>query len=738
MTDLIPQAIRGERSLRDGEPDRLGFGEVADRITNAIVDRASADGLVIGLDGEWGSGKSSLLHIIERALGALPAERRPTLIRFSPWLLGNRDALLTELFGDLAGKIASAASAQGDATRETKEKAKKAAERIRRFARAVGRAGELLEAGEAVFVPLGWGGRLLRGFRTMAENQTEAGDEQRDLASLKAAITDDLRSLGHRFIVTIDDVDRLEPAEVIEVLRLVRSVADFPNVIYILCYDVERLSEAIEASANIDDGTAFLEKIVQLTVMVPKPEPFELRQWFSQEIGELTGPLRRDVHERLLAVIDQEGGAQLRTPRSVARTLDSIRFLWPALRDERVDVADLVWLQLIKDGSPQLYRWIETYVASMAASSFGTARMSDASIAARLAALHDIVPADQIVDFAYRQLFAEILPGIEPGFGDDDEPVRIHQQVEADARRAAIAGRRLASPDHYRLYFSLVGPKHAITQAAFDRFWAAADTDPVALAAAILGLHGEQSFGALRKSDVLFERLREMDRALWTSRRAANVLLALASVMDDIYRESGGRELMITTWSRATRLLPILFAAVTEEDRGPLLLSMFGSGAAIEWVTDIFRRETFAHGRYGDRAQAERDWYLTDPELDTVSTIMIARYRALGLDEIVASPNPLNLLFAWSQAGDADGPPARMSEALASDERLVTTIEKMTTIRDSSDRGRHDILTTENVSPFLDFEDVLRRLEAIGEGADIALAERARALLAAARAARRF
>ena len=384
MTIIRVPGIQGERSLREGDVDRLGFAEVADRIASAIVDRASAEGLVIGLDGEWGSGKSSLLHLIERSLHSLPEAQQPSIISFRPWLLGKRDALLAGLFGELAEKIAAVASARGDGAKATVQKAKQTAETVRRFARALGRAGEFIEAGEVIFVPLGTGGRFLRGLGTLAEKKKEDGEEERDLAALKDKITADLRTLGHRFIVTVDDVDRLEPEEVLEVLRLVRSVADFPNVVYVLCYDIDRLAEAIESSANIDDGNAFLEKIVQLTVMVPKPEPFELRQWFSDEVSGLVGPLPPGVTERLLAVIDQEGGNQLQTPRSVVRTLDSLRFFWPALRDEAIDVADLVWLQLIKDGSPSLYRWIETYVASVAATSFGTATVSEGSIASRL------------------------------------------------------------------------------------------------------------------------------------------------------------------------------------------------------------------------------------------------------------------------------------------------------------------------------------------------------------------
>ena len=49
-----------------------------------------------------------------------------------------------------------------------------------------------------------------------------------------------------------------------------------------------------------------------------------------------------------------------------------------------VDLADLVWLQFIKDGNPALYRWIEEYCGTAAAVSLRTARVEDAEKAQQL------------------------------------------------------------------------------------------------------------------------------------------------------------------------------------------------------------------------------------------------------------------------------------------------------------------------------------------------------------------
>src|SRR6516164_3772907 len=123
-------SIKGDRPLDSGDEDKLGFREVAERIATSLVDHASEDGLVIGVEGAWGSGKSSLLFLIGDELGNLPKDQQPTVINFRPWLIGNRDALITSLFGELSKQLDQVALNAGDATRISVAKAKEAGEAL--------------------------------------------------------------------------------------------------------------------------------------------------------------------------------------------------------------------------------------------------------------------------------------------------------------------------------------------------------------------------------------------------------------------------------------------------------------------------------------------------------------------------------------------------------------------------------------------------------------------------------
>jgi predicted KAP-like P-loop ATPase len=732
MTTDIDDGIRGERALGEGEIDRLGFAEVANRIARSIVDRASAEGLVIGLDGPWGSGKSSLLHLIEHSLAHLPKDDRPTVIKFRPWLVGQRDALLANLFSDLAQAISSVQLTRGDATSDTIIKAKRTAEAMRRFAYSLSKAGDVVELAGEAWGPLKLIGKGMNGLAKLAGKKKA----DPDLVKLKSELVDDLRALNHRFLVTIDDVDRLEPGEVIEVLRLVRSVADFPNIVYVLCYDADRLAESIENATRLEDGLAYLEKIIQLTVMVPKPEPFELRHWFGEELAQISGPVSSEVAERPKTVIDQEGGVQLKTPRAVVRTLDSLRFLLPALRDEQIDIADLVWLTLIKDGAPSLYRWIEGYSANVAATSFGTASMSESGRATRLKELIKAVDAEQLSDVMYRHMFSDQLPGVEASYGGDGDPIALFQKVDTSTRQKAIEGKRLASPDHYRLYFSLIGPSHAISQAGFDQFWMAATSSPDEVAAVLVSLHGQSAQGSLRKSDVLFERLRAMDEAQWTPQQAQNLLLAFGRVMDDAFRiQPEEQSFIVSSWDRVERLLPRLFSKHTGGSSDALIEELFYRSPALGWVTSILRHETFAHGRFGDQRRPDSEWALSDAQYDRAAEIMLSRYRSMSLRDILAAPRPAHIFYAWNQAGDEDGPRNLIAQStLSDDEAFVDVLGVLTTAITSSNRGRYTSLKSENVKHFLDYDSCLERLSILATNGSPYVRGKAQSLLGAASA----
>ena len=72
-------------------------------------------------------------------------------------------------------------------------------------------------------------------------------------------IVDVLRRIGRRVIVVIDDLDRLDPKTVNNVLFATRRTFKLSQATYVLCYDTEVLAGEKEEGSRARE---FLEKFV--------------------------------------------------------------------------------------------------------------------------------------------------------------------------------------------------------------------------------------------------------------------------------------------------------------------------------------------------------------------------------------------------------------------------------------------------------------------------------------------
>ena len=87
-------ALSPDRPLQDPREDRLGYASFAEALANAIRSLGSPDGIVVGIYGAWGLGKTTALNFIEQYL--IPEKDRDQLdadlvvLRFNPWLFTGR------------------------------------------------------------------------------------------------------------------------------------------------------------------------------------------------------------------------------------------------------------------------------------------------------------------------------------------------------------------------------------------------------------------------------------------------------------------------------------------------------------------------------------------------------------------------------------------------------------------------------------------------------------------------
>ncbi len=163
----------------------------------------------------------------------------------------------------------------------------------------------------------------------------------------------------------IDELDRLRDEEVRTVAQLVRAVADFQHVSYVLAYDQRRVEEALgsdlpgDLAGHRERGRAYLEKLVHIPLPLPLATPAELRELLRGEVLAIGTENRFEpdmlAGERGLRLLELLTEQVLQTPREVVRATGAFRVLASMIGAEAEPV-DLLAFAVLQTKFPDLYQ----------------------------------------------------------------------------------------------------------------------------------------------------------------------------------------------------------------------------------------------------------------------------------------------------------------------------------------------------------------------------------------------
>lgn len=98
-------------------------------------------------------------------------------------------------------------------------------------------------------------------------------------------IKEKLKGKHHPIIMMIDDIDRLQSDELLRLLQLVRNIADFPYVYYIIAGDKEALQNRL-IEKKIQEPDEYLKKFFNFEVCFPADDN-QLKKYLEKGIGEV-------------------------------------------------------------------------------------------------------------------------------------------------------------------------------------------------------------------------------------------------------------------------------------------------------------------------------------------------------------------------------------------------------------------------------------------------------------------
>jgi len=238
---LVPdEPLTGDE---EDEDDWTGLKSMGEFYTKRILETLYPSGkpmnspsFVFGVEGDWGSGKTSLLNIINKEL------EKSDVIRlwYNPWMSESKESLMQDFFNTLADKLPGMS--------------------LKRDLHRYGKALTNLETKGVL--------NSLDALLFSPQNLQKQRDD----------INDEIKRLNIKMVVFIDDLDRMDAEEILAIFKLIRNVANFRNMVYLVAYDKNYIITLLDNHFNSTKqneetietmGSQYLAKIVQTLFIVP-------------------------------------------------------------------------------------------------------------------------------------------------------------------------------------------------------------------------------------------------------------------------------------------------------------------------------------------------------------------------------------------------------------------------------------------------------------------------------------
>ena len=325
MSNVI--ILNSDRPKTKKEQDGLGFADSAESVAKSIFNNDFSDGFVIGIEGEWGSGKTTYINFIREYLENNHHEFK--ILDFNPWLHSSHKNLIAAYF-----KLLSKEANDIFGDNSIKENL---ANVVDSFTPVLSNLASLGGLGDTTKSVMGLVSKKLKESPTL-ESQYEI--IQKKLTEAKKP-----------FLVIIDDLDRLDKAEVKTMLKLVKSVGRLPYVTYILAYD-----HGYVEKATSEEMPNFLEKIVQLPISLPKPVQNKLFKMLDKELEDFFKNIPNN-DPRWKKIVNETFVPHISKPREIALLANAINFSFPAM-SKVLDPVDFFALECLRLFDIKLWNWI--------------------------------------------------------------------------------------------------------------------------------------------------------------------------------------------------------------------------------------------------------------------------------------------------------------------------------------------------------------------------------------------
>ena len=315
----VKEGYQVDQPIRSEDEDLLGRRGEAKSLSEKIFKTDTSKGaFTLGLTAPWGAGKTSFMLVMREYLTKKPSQE-VIVMAFNPWMYRKAPNLTQVFFEELSRTLAPYNSDLASA--------------FIRYVRS------LLAQESNAWLQLV--ARLLP-----QESNEKSITEQYD------SLSQEICRLGRKIFIFIDDVDRLDREELVELFVLVRNSSSFPCMSYILAYDKEYVASQLKGC--FDQHThRYMEKILQEEYALAQITPEQLEKALKMELERMGyGALFTTIRE--YAILHRYHLPTIRAIKRICNTLSSCR------KDLEGNVALFDWfiIELIRIQYPRLFDFL--------------------------------------------------------------------------------------------------------------------------------------------------------------------------------------------------------------------------------------------------------------------------------------------------------------------------------------------------------------------------------------------
>lgn len=407
-----------DNPIKSKSDDKLKRSPLAKEVARMILNYNQSESFVIGIEGEWGAGKTSFINMVLEELSDDVYH-----FVFNPWNFNDQSSLIRDFFNSLTNTLPNIG---------------KIKKRLKKYA--------------TIISGYGFQGINVVGLSWNPVNRFT----NQSLESLREDLNKYLLSINKKLIVVVDDIDRLDSDETYLMFKLVKLTANFPNTIFILAYDREKIEKKIDKQEV--SGSEYIKKIIQVSFSLPKPEDIHLNEILVTDLNNTFVDKFQfgETEQNRLANLYQAGLKNLfPTIRDVKRYISSLRLDLSVISNEDINPIDFIGIEAMRVFSPQFYNAIaanKELFTSTRNIHFGLGAKDDRDLRkSKYKELLELVPANNqdTIDSICKQLFPQIDFSMQ--YGSDWQPIWTKEL-------------RVCSTDKFDFYFKFGIPHGSLSE----------------------------------------------------------------------------------------------------------------------------------------------------------------------------------------------------------------------------------------------------------------------------------